>query len=776
MVGQELAHAEQPTLEGLEPRKPRRRSVQAKLPAEHNPIASIVLDMQASHLGQTFDYLIERKQSDRIQPGVLVRVRFGGRLVNGVVWSRSDSSTAERSSLRYVERVLSNGVLVPEDMRHDISRIAEAYGGTRANILRLAVPPRVAHVDKELAPLLAAGSEDADGPKQAKLAWPNGVQPMPSRYEGVDALRDALHSSQFRSFVVDALPGVGGWCADVAWMMLAALQSGRSSLIVLPSQGAIDALARTLTSLGVTLTGQLGADGQAATALGDVAVLTTSMTPAERYRAYLAVSSGLVRCVVGTRAAMYAPVHGSALFVVVDDGVYQYADGMMPYANVRGVMRLRAHEHGGVFVAFCHARSVLSEQEVSQSDLNDEEVSGPSGVICPTDAAVREELPWVRWLNRSALAELGDPTVGSRVPHTAVSVLTRAMTRGPVLLTIPRDDGVDALCCASCHRLARCRRCGGPLRAVEDGRLQGHERFHRPTIDDAAQTTRFAGGLHHSPSCMWCGVAAVNWTCPECSGSQVRTVRVGAAGTARELSDLFRAQRFVLSSRKQSGGAVHRVKDVPGTVVIASADAIPLVMDEHGAARGYASVAVLDAWTSLYTPGIDARIDTLRVWMHIASWCKPRADGGQVLIVGESDPLIVNSLMLFKPSLLASAELAERVQTGMPPVCSCARVWGQRTAVMSLLQSVGAIDGRLAVFHSQAGDMPAMLGPVPIPQPDTVDVHELEATRDSVRALVRVERSQRGELVRRLQVGLSRHVASRAPGRLRFQIDPKDLI
>ena len=43
-----------------------------------------------------------------------------------------------------------------------------------------------------------------------------------------------------------------------------------------------------------------------------------------------------VRCVLGTRAAMYAPVEGNALFLILDDVCYQDADGMMPYANARG--------------------------------------------------------------------------------------------------------------------------------------------------------------------------------------------------------------------------------------------------------------------------------------------------------------------------------------------------------------------------------------------------------------------------------------------------------
>lgn len=48
---------------------------------------------------------------------------------------------------------------------------------------------------------------------------------------------------------------------------------------------------------------------------------------------------------------MYAPVEGNALFLILDDVCYQDADGMMPYANARGVLRLRAKSHNGVFVA-----------------------------------------------------------------------------------------------------------------------------------------------------------------------------------------------------------------------------------------------------------------------------------------------------------------------------------------------------------------------------------------------------------------------------------------
>ena len=48
--------------------------------------------------------------------------------------------------------------------------------------------------------------------------------------------------------------------------------------------------------------------------------------------------------------------------------------------------------------------------------------------------------------------------------------------------------------------------------------------------------------------------------------------------------------------------------------------------------------------------------------------------------------------------------------------------------------------------------------------------------QDRVKALVRVPVGMRAQLAVRLRSAVARHMASRTPGELRFQIDPKDLI
>lgn len=765
--------AEQLTLAGLAPRKRRKRAPAEHTPAEQHPIAQVVLNVQALHLGQTFDYFIDEKDSEAAQPGVLVRVRFGGQRVSGVIWARTDTSDTPRSSIRYIERVLSPDVLVPASMREDIGLVAKAYGGTRANILRFAVPPRVAKVETEqrLAasfrrPVGGSLSDNTQGGFAGRGTNPDGTMPagstfavastvsegaaqgyrrLTANYADVNVLHDALTGQRFQSFVFDSLPGAQEWQRNMAWMVATALSAGKAAVVELPTMREVEDLMPMLRNYGLKPFAPAPAGGW----VGDVAVLNAETMPAaDRYRTYLAVALGQVKVVIGTRAVMYAPVEGPALFAILEDAAYQNMDGMMPYPQARGVMRLRAKSHGGVFVAMANARTPQSQWENTGPGTVETPVSGYSTTIHPLASPLKDATPWVRWLNRDELARLADPSIGARVPHTAVRVLSKALESGPVLLSIPQDSVSETLSCAKCHRQARCAKCSGPLQLPADRR-------------------------DSTPRCRWCGAAAINWKCPGCGHERMRVVRVGAAGTAAELAGLFRGVPVVLSSKTQ--GLVRDVACQP-MIVIATPGFEPRVRpvsaEQGSAGHEYRAVAVLDAWTSLYALGVDARLDTLTAWMRAVSLCAPRSRGGQALILGETDPAIAQSLMLWDSRILAAKDLEERVETGMPPAVAAACVWGRRDAVMTLMQRIGALGGD----WTACGELPGMLGPVPIAQPDTVDARELEATADRVKAVIRVPQSRRAELAARLHRETARHVASREPGELRFRVDPKDLI
>src|SRR3954471_5802236 len=61
---------------------------------------------------------------------------------------------------------------------------------------------------------------------------------------------------------------------------------------------------------------------------------------------WLAVRRGRARAVVGTRAAIFAPVHDLGLVVLWDDGDDVHAEPHAPYPHAREVLALRAHRAG----------------------------------------------------------------------------------------------------------------------------------------------------------------------------------------------------------------------------------------------------------------------------------------------------------------------------------------------------------------------------------------------------------------------------------------------
>lgn len=815
--------AEQPSLDGLARKTRRKRNAVSLVPANECPIAHVMLDVQASHLGRTFDYLISQDQDESAQPGAFVRVRFGAQKLTGVIWSRSSHTDTPHAALRFLERVFPSDVLLSKSLRDDIDAIAKAYGGTSSNILRLAVPQRVARVEHEEVfdnIRLQRRKQWRENLKK-RLQNDNNTNPgyattsrMIYDYENANILYNALikkstdasfsenktenqlvkqaENNSSQSFIVDALPGSCRLAQDLAWMIVTALSACKQAVVVLPTLREVNDVMRALMVYGLKPYKRVSENHRGFSAGsfdGDVARLCAADPPADRYRAWRAIASGIVPCVLGTRAAMYAPVEGDALFAIVEDCAYQYADGMMPYAQARGVMRLRAKRHGGVFVSMSYSRSALSQSEVdcymsnaqdAQTTQSAQSVQGEqavqtaeaaktvktvkaiqaaktiSGSSIPVSASklAREKLvPWVRWLNREALLKLADPSIGARIPHSAVRAINDALSDGkPVLLSIEQDGVTQSAICSSCKRQARCRRCTGPL-----------------DVANSQQTAR----------CSWCGASAINWSCSNCGSSNMRVIRVGAVGVAEELSKLFRNVPIIISSQHQPNGIIQCIDEKP-VIVVATPGCEPRVQTQDANCNGeYGVVAILDTWVSLYASGLDARIDTLNSWMKASALCAPRARGGSVLLIGETYPVLARALTLWDTTQLSCNEFSERAQAILPPCVTAACVWGARDAVMRALENIGAMQENLGCESSQDADFSAispLLGIVPMHPPVTDKYQHFDDIYDRVKAVVRVPLYLRQELVNRLHKEVARHVATRAAGELRFCVDPKDLL
>lgn len=742
--------AQQPALKGLAPRKTKPR---LRTAARNMPIVGVVLDIQAAHLGQIFDYVLEEKYSASVVPGSLVRVRFGHQRVTGIVWERKETSDTDPEQLKFVERVLSAEPVLSDEMRSEIEQIAHTFGATYANIIRLALPSRVAWVEQAQRQHTnrQQRAEAIQSVAQRALEKVAGTVTQEYGQQQCSKLNQAFAEHRFSSFVVDALPH---WRAMMAWMIASALAQGLNVVCVLPTARTLQGLSRTLTSLGLRLFAPFGKIDESVQQsrkvpyTGDFVTLTTNLPVAERYRAYYSVAQGQVTCVLGARGAMYAPVQGRTVYICMDDSAYQQADGMAPYAQARSVMKLRAKREQGVFIAFAQARSVMSQWEIELDKSNTDlvnGVSGPSGLITPEKSAITIAMPWVRWLNRDALAKIADQSIGSRVPHTVVRVVNQALEQGPVLVVIAQDSAQEVLCCATCKQLARCARCSGPLYRTQE----------------------------KAASCSWCGSPALRWQCDRCSGIQLRPVRIGASGTVEELQQLFRHASFVVSTSQYQ--PIQWI-DTTARIVVATAGYEPQVRDEHGRPSAYSAVVILDTWVSLYMPGLDARIDTERAWMGSLSLCTPREQGGQVLLVGEADPAIAEAVLSWNTSLCSEQELEDRKDVYMPPVCSAARVWGERNAVETLLKHIRQTMLQHGANQSQGENLneTMILGPIALAPMRTSDTLEIDTNR--AQAVIKVIPRLREQLARELHFALAQHMASGKKTELKFALDPKDIV
>src|SRR5258707_7025727 len=107
--------------------------------------------LSVPHLDREFDYLVPAEHSDDAQPGVRVRVRFHGRLVDAFILERR-SETDHVGKLGWLDKVVSAERVLTPDVRRLVDAVAARYAGTRADVLRLAVPPRHATVEKQAMP------------------------------------------------------------------------------------------------------------------------------------------------------------------------------------------------------------------------------------------------------------------------------------------------------------------------------------------------------------------------------------------------------------------------------------------------------------------------------------------------------------------------------------------------------------------------------------------------------------------------------------------------
>ncbi|MER6111467.1 primosomal protein N' [Streptomyces hirsutus] len=607
--------------------------------AGHLPVARVLVDKGVLHLDRYFDYAVPEELDADAQPGVRVRVRFGagrhrvregrregGGLIDGFLIERLAESDYS-GPLAALAQVVSPEPVLSEELLGLARAVADRYAGSLADVLQLAVPPRSARAERRPSPDPAPPP-----PPPEPGSW--------ARYEQGPAFLRSLADGGAPRAVWNALPGPL-WSEELARAVAATLASGRGALVVLPD-------GRTVARLDAALTELLGQ--------GRHAVLTADAGPEKRYAQWLAVRRGSVRAVIGTRAAMFAPVQNLGLVALWDDGDDSHSEQHAPQPHAREVLLLRAAQDKCGFLLGSWSCTVEAAQLVE---------TGWAGPLVAGRDRVRAAAPLVRTVGDGDLAR-DEAARAARLPSLAWQAVREGLRHGPVLVQVPRRGYVPRMACAGCRIPARCRHCSGPMEAPGAGDLR----------------------------CGWCGRREESgWHCPECGGFRLRAQVVGARRTAEELGRAFPAVPVRTSGRE------HVLDTVPAapSLVVSTPGAEPV------AEGGYAAALLLDGWAMLSRPDLRAGEDALRRWIGAAALVRPQAEGGTVVVVAEPTLRPVQALVRWDPVGHAVRELGERAELGFPPVSRMAAVSGPGEAVAGFLRAAG-LPGEAEV-----------LGPVPLP-------------------------------------------------------------
>ncbi|MEV4200108.1 primosomal protein N' [Micromonospora globbae] len=587
------------------------------------------MDVPLAHLDRPFDYLVPAELDAQAVPGARVKVRFAGQLVDGWLLERADDS-GHTGRLAYLEKVVSPEPVLSPEVARLARAVADRYAGSLADVLRLAVPPRHARVEKE-APAAPEPPAPVPAPDPDR-GW--------SAYPAGPAYLRALADGRAPRAVWSALPGED-WAARYADAVAATVAGGRGAVVVVADNRDLD---------------RLDAAVGAALGPGRHVCLSAALGPARRYRAFLAARRGDVPVVIGTRAAMFAPVERLGLVAVWDDGDDLHAEPRAPYPHAREVLLTRAQlaETGALVGGY--ARTAEAQLLVE---------TGWAREVVADRATVRARTP--------AIAPTGDDPQLARDPGAATARLpslawtaARDALRAdaPVLVQVPRRGYLPSVSCADCRTPARCPHCAGPLAL--------------PSATAA-------------PACRWCGRVAAAYACPECGGRRLRAAVTGARRTAEELGRAFPGVPVRTSGRDEVLAAV------PGGagLVIATPGAEPV------ADGGYGAVLLLDSWALLTRADLRAGEEALRRWMAAAALARPAGDGGRVVVVADGALAPVQALLRWDAGWFAARELAERRELGFPPAVRMASVTGLPAAVADLLDEARLPEGA------------EVLGPVP---------------------------------------------------------------
>ncbi|MDA8442747.1 MAG: primosomal protein N' [Peptococcaceae bacterium] len=417
---------------------------------------------------------------------------------------------------------------------------------------------------------------------------------------------------------------------------------------------------------------------------GQVAMLHSALSEAERAVHYLRILAGEAKVVVGARSAVFAPLKHLGLIIVDEEHEQTYKQEDSPKYHVREVAQKRA-ELCGCNVILGSATPSLESYALA--------LTGRYRLVNMLKRVDDRPLPPVETVDLREELLTGNTSIFS---HLLLEKMQDCLNRGEqIILFLNRRGYSTFVVCRACGYVVKCPHC--------DISLTYHQKL---------------GQLR----CHYCNYAEdAPQVCPVCSSHQIRYFGLGTQRVEQEIAQLFPASKVLRLDADATGkqGAHKTILDdfrqggaqiLVGTQMLAKGLDFPRVT----------LVGVISADSSLHMPDFRSKERTFQLLTQVAGRAGRGEMPGQVVIqtFSPDDPSIALARDHNFPAFFRQ-EIQFRQTLGYPPFNHILRVVLASEDEGNLIKCAqdlgGALRQELVAMPKSHGQVMEILGPAPSP-------------------------------------------------------------
>ena len=287
------------------------------------------VDTGVFHLDELYDYSVPEKFTNLATVGIRIQIPFGNKEVEGIIVERV-AQPERAGSIKFISKILSPYPVATADSIKLIDEIARDYACNPWDVIRSAIPPRVASVDKKVA--------------TKELSLENQLQPTKAT-----RLRDL---KKIKTRFIQMAPSIDA-SEQVASIAESHLAKG-NVLIVAPDESDVDQIIHHLVSSN-----------------NPVLKLTASMSREQRYANFLECLSDNKKIVVGTRSAVFAPVSELSTIIIFKESSPEHYEIRSPGWNTKevAIKRSSLEKVNLITVGFCPSLQMAHAIDEGESEF-----------------------------------------------------------------------------------------------------------------------------------------------------------------------------------------------------------------------------------------------------------------------------------------------------------------------------------------------------------------------------------------------------------------------